>query len=202
MTARFLIVSLVFWFGTVSVPGIARASVTDEVKRTVDEVVRIVSDKELKKPQSEQKRRRELKVAISRIFDYGEMAQRSLARHWKERSPAERKEFVQLFETLLENSYAGKIESYNQERIVYLKESVEGEYAEVKSKVVTPKRDEYALDYRLINKGGRWLVYDVVIEGVSLVSNYRTQFNRIITGQGYGELVKKLRTKSEEITVP
>jgi len=202
MTVRFLIVSLMFWLGTVSVPGIARASVTDEVKRTVDEVVRIVSDKELKKPQSEQKRRRELKVAISRIFDYGEMAQRSLARHWKERSPAERKEFIQLFETLLENSYAGKIESYNQEWIVYLKESVEGEYAEVKSKVVTPKRDEYALDYRLINKGGRWLVYDVVIEGVSLVSNYRTQFNRIITGQGYGELVKKLRTKSEEITAP
>jgi phospholipid transport system substrate-binding protein len=202
MTARFLIVSLMFWFGTVSVPGIARASVTDEVKRTVDDVVRIVSDKELKKPQNEQKRRRELKTAIGRIFDYAEMAQRSLARHWKERSPAERKEFVQLFETLLENSYAGKIESYNQERIVYLKESVEGEYAEVKSKVVTARRDEYTLDYRLINKGGQWLVYDVVIEGVSLVSNYRTQFNRVITGQGYDELVKKLRTKSEEITAP
>jgi len=79
---------------------------------------------------------------------------------------------------------------------------VEGEYAEVKSKVVTPKRDEYALDYRLLSAGGRWMVYDVVIEGVSLVSNYRSQFNRIIAGQGYNELVKKLRTKSEEITAP
>ena len=116
--------------------------------------------------------------------------------------PAEKKEFVQLFETLLENSYAGKIESYNQEEIVYLKETVEGEYAEVKSKIVTAKRDEYSLDYRLIKKGGRWMVYDVVIEGVSMVSNYRTQFNKIIAGQGYGELKKKLRAKSEEITAP
>ncbi len=72
----------------------------------------------------------------------------------------------------------------------------------MKSKVVTPKRDEYSLDYRLLNEGGKWMVYDVVIEGVSLVSNYRSQFNRIITGQGYNELVKKLRAKSEEITAP
>jgi phospholipid transport system substrate-binding protein len=197
-----MIGALLLCFVTVATPDIARASVTDEVKKTVDEVVRIVSDTELKKPQNEKKRRQELKTAIARIFDYTEMAKRSLARHWKERSPAERKEFVRLFETLLENSYAGKIESYNQEKIVYLKESVEGEYAEVKSKVVTTKRDEYALDYRLLNEGGRWMVYDVVIEGVSLISNYRSQFNRIITGQGYKELVKKLRTKSEEITVP
>lgn len=180
----------------------AHASVTDEVKRTVDEVIRIVSDKELKKPANEQKRRKALKVPIGVIFDYGEMAQRSMGRHWKERSPAERKEFVELFETLLENSYAGKIESYNNEKIVYMKESVEGDYAEVKSKVVTARRDEFTLDYRLLNRGGKWMVYDVVIEGVSLVSNYRTQFNRIIQNQGYPELVKKLRAKSEEIKAP
>ncbi|MCM2356775.1 MAG: ABC transporter substrate-binding protein [Geobacteraceae bacterium] len=202
MTARMMIVALLLWSVIAAAPVMAVASVTDEVKKTVDEVVRIVSDKELKKPQNEQKRRRELKAAIGRNFDYGEMAQRSMGRHWKERSPAERKEFTQLFETLLENSYAGKIESYNQEKIVYLKETAEGEYAEVKSKVVTARRDEYSLDYRLLNKGGRWMIYDIVIEGVSLVSNYRNQFNKIIIGQGYGELVKKLRTKSEEIKAP
>lgn len=202
MIARLMICSLAVWCLAVVIPGKAMATVTDEVKKTVDEVIRIVSDKELEKPQNEQKRRRELKAAIGRIFDYAEMAQRSLGRHWKERSPAERKEFVQLFETLLENSYAGKIESYNQEKIVYLKESAEGEYAEVKSKVVTAKRDEFTLDYRLLSKGGKWMIYDVVIEGVSLVSNYRTQFNKIVTSQGYGELVKKLRTKSEEIKAP
>lgn len=183
-------------------PGAVQASVTDEVKKTVDEIVRIVEDKELKNPQNEAKRRQLIKAAVGRIFDYEEISKRSLATNWKTRTPAERKEFVQLFETLLQNSYSGKIESYNQEKIVYLKETVDGEYAEVRSKVMTAKRDEYSLDYRLMNKGGKWLVYDVVIEGVSLVSNYRSQFNKIITGQGYGELVKKLRTKSEEIKAP
>ena len=201
MAARMMVFSLVFC-STVFGAGMAQASVTDEVKKTVDEVVRIVSDGELKKPQHEQKRRRALKGAIGAIFDYGEMARRSLGVHWKGLSPAERKEFTSLFETLLENSYAGKIESYSGEKIFYLKESVEGDYAEVKSKIVTPKRDEYTLDYRLMKKEGRWLVYDVVIEEVSLVSNYRSQFNKIINSQGFNELMKKLRTRSEEITAP
>lgn len=178
------------------------AAVTDEVRSVVDEVVHILANPELKKPSKEPQRRQQLRTAIGRIFDFQEMAQRSLATHWKERTPAERKEFVALFQTLLENSYAGKIESYHDEKIVYQKESVDGQYAEVRSKVIAPKGDEYALDYRLIQKGGRWFVYDVVIEGVSLVSNYRSQFNRIVNSQGYPELLKKLRSKSEEIKAP
>jgi phospholipid transport system substrate-binding protein len=197
VTSALLLCSLLF-----CLPAQASASVTEEVKRVVDEVVRIVSDKELKKPQKEPQRRQALKSAISRIFDYSEMAQRSLATHWKERTPAERTEFVSLFETLLENSYSGKIESYHNEKIVYLGESVDGDRAEVKSKVIAPKGDEYSLDYRLAKKNGKWVVYDVVIEGVSLVSNYRGQFNRIINNQGYPELLKKLRAKSEEIKAP
>jgi len=178
----------------------AFAAPTDEVKKTVDEVVRIVADKEMKK--NDQKRRQSLKKAISQIFDYTEMAQRSLGKHWKDRTPAEKKQFSDLFATLLENSYAGKIESYNNEKIVYIKENVDGDHAEVKSKVVTTKRDEFTLDYRLINKSGKWVVYDVVIEGVSLVSNYRSQFNRIVTANGYPELVRKLQGKSEELKAP
>jgi len=180
----------------------AYASPTEEVKRVVDEVLRIVSDPELKRPQKEPQRRKALKSAIGSIFDYNEMAQRSLATHWKGRTEAERKEFAGLFETLLENSYSAKIESYKNEKIVYLKETIDEKYAEVKSKVIVPKGDEYALDYRLMQKGGKWMVYDVVIEGVSLVSNYRGQFNRIINNQGYPELLKKLRTKSVEIKAP
>jgi phospholipid transport system substrate-binding protein len=175
----------------------AFAGVTDEVKKTVDEVVRIVSDKEMKK--NDQKRRQTLKKSISTIFDYNEMAKRSLGKHWNQRSAAEKKQFSELFASLLENSYASKIESYNNEKIVYLKESIDGDYAEVKSKVVTPKRDEFTLDYRMINQNGNWMVYDVVIEGVSLVSNYRTQFNKIISTNGYSELVKKLQTKTDEL---
>ena len=187
---------------SICLPTQASASVTDEVKRVVDEVVRIVANPELNKPQKEAQRRQMLRTTISRIFDFAEMAQRSLATHWKERTPGERKEFVSLFQTLLENSYSGKIEGYHNEKIVYLGESVDGDHAEVKSKVIAPKGDEYSLDYRLANKGGKWMVYDVVIEGVSLVSNYRGQFNRIINSQGYPGLLKKLRAKSEEIKAP
>lgn len=178
----------------------AIAGPTEDVKKTVDEVVRIVADKDMKK--NDQKRRQLLKKTISQIFDYTEMAQRSLGKHWKDRTPAEKKQFSELFATLLENSYAGKIESYNNEKIVYIKENIDGDHAEVRSKVVTTKRDEFTLDYRLINKNGKWTVYDVVIEGVSLVSNYRSQFNRIITANGYPELVRKLSGKSEELKAP
>jgi phospholipid transport system substrate-binding protein len=175
----------------------AFATPTADVKKTVDEVVRIVSDKDMKK--NEQKRRQALKKTISVIFDYGEMAKRSLGKHWNQRTDVERKQFTELFATLLENSYANKIESYNNEKIIYIKDTQDGDYAEVKSKVVTVKRDEFTLDYRLMSQNGKWMVYDVVIEGVSLVSNYRSQFNRIITANGYVELVKKLQNKSNEL---
>lgn len=179
---------------------LAFAGPSDEVKKTVDEVVRIVANKDMK--HNEQKRRQALKKTISLVFDYSEMAKRSMGKHWNQRTPSEKKRFTELFATLLENSYAGKIESYNNERIVYLKETIDGDYAEVKSKVVTAKRDEFTLDYRMINQGGKWIAYDVVIEGVSLVSNYRTQFNKIITTNGYSELVKKLETKTDELKAP
>lgn len=175
----------------------ALAAPTDVVKKTVDEVVRIVSDKDMKK--NEQKRRQALKKTISVIFDYEEMAKRSLGKHWNQRSEPEKKQFTDLFASLLENSYASKIESYNNEKIIYVKDEQDGDHAEVRSKVVTTKRDEFSLDYRLMNHNGKWMVYDVVIEGVSLVSNYRSQFNRIITANGYSELVKKLQNKSNEL---
>jgi phospholipid transport system substrate-binding protein len=177
----------------------AFASVTDDVKKTVDQVVSIVSNGDMKKPKNEARRRAALKAAIGGVFDYEEMARRSLGVHWKSRSSSEQREFVELFSTLLENSYAGKIESYENEKIVYDRESIDGKFAEVKSRIVTAKRDEYSLDYRLMRESGKWKVYDVVIEGVSLISNYRSQFNKIITSQGFAELTKKLKTKKDEI---
>jgi phospholipid transport system substrate-binding protein len=177
---------------------VAYAGPTDEVKKTVDEVVRIVADKDMKK--NDVKRRQLLKKAISVIFDYSEMAKRSLGKHWNDRKPQEKKQFAELFATLLENSYAGKIESYNNEKIVYIKEYQEdSDHAVVKSKVVTTARDEFTLDYHLLKHDGKWMVYDVVIEGVSLVSNYRSQFNKIVTANGYDALVKKLQSKNEEL---
>jgi len=176
------------------------AGVTDEVKKAVDEIVRIVSDKELEK--NESSRRQDLKEAIGNIFDYREMAKRSLGKHWKRRTPQERKHFVDLFAALLENSYADKIESYHNEKIEYIRERVDGGYAEVRSRVFTDSHDNFSLDYRLLKKKGKWLVYDVVIEDVSLVSNYRSQFNRVVRSDGYAELVRKLETKREELKTP
>ncbi|NVN92074.1 MAG: ABC transporter substrate-binding protein [Desulfuromonadales bacterium] len=196
MFKRTLLVLLASFFITTR----AFAVPTDDVKKTVDEVVRIVADKEMK--HNDKKRRQALKKSISAIFDYGEMAKRSLGKNWNNRTPAERKQFADLFSNLLEKSYANKIESYNNEKIFYIKENVDGDHAEVKSKVVTTKRDEFTLDYRLLNKQGKWMVYDVVIEGVSLVSNYRSQFSRIISANGYDELVKKLQSKSDDLKSP
>ncbi len=199
MKMRFVLFSLLMSMSVAVLPVQGAGPVTDEVKKVVDEVIRIVSSKDLKKPQNEGKRRAELKKSIGSIFDYGRMAKLTLAAHWKKRTPAEQKAFVPLFESLLENSYARKIESYNNEKIVYLRENQEGSDAEVKSKVITSKGEEYSLDYRLTKQGNKWMVYDVVIEGVSLVANYRSQFNRIIQTQGYDELVKKLQSKNTEI---
>jgi len=187
----------------VMVASTALASVTTDVKKAVDEIIRIVSDKEMKKPSNVQKRRAAIKKTLSTIFDQQEMAKRSLGKHWNKLTPEERRQFVDLFAALLENSYADKIESYNNERIVYLREQLDDDYAEVKSKVITTKNEEFTLDYKLLKKGNnRWVVYDVVIEGVSLVSNYRTQFNNIISSSGYPELVKKLKSKGNDLKAP
>ncbi len=185
-----------------SVTAGAQTSVTAQVKNVVDQVVEIITNKELKKPQNENKRERKLKSVIGTIFDYDEMARLSLGRNWKGRTQAEQKEFVQLFQDVLWRAYARKVESYNNERIVYLNESNDGKYAEVKSKVITSKEEEFSLNYRLKNNNGKWVIYDVVIEGVSLVANYRSQFDKIVREQGYDELIRKLRVRSGEIKAP
>jgi phospholipid transport system substrate-binding protein len=176
----------------------AQTSATEEVKKVVDEVVSIVSNPDMKKPENKEKRQKGLRDAISAIFDFAEMARSSLGSHWVDLTPAQKDEFEKTFETLLENTYSKKIESYNNERIVYLKETVDGDNYEVKSKVVTSKHDEFTLDYRLLNKGGKWVIHDVVIEGVSLVANYRTQFDKVILKEGYPALYKKLNDKNKE----
>jgi len=171
------------------------------VKHTVDEVIRLVTDETLKAPDQASHRRQVLEETIGTLFDFEEMAKRSLAAHWKSREEAEHHEFVNLFQTLLSNSYAGKIENYSGETVNYLKERLKDGYAEVQTKVVSPKT-EISLDYRLIVKDGTWHVYDVVVNGVSLVKNYRSQFDRIIRRSSYEDLVITLRDKSNEITAP
>lgn len=174
---------------------------TEQVRGTVDQVIKILTDPTLKGPAKTEERRAKLRRVIRERFDFPEMAKRSLGIHWARRTPQEREEFVRLFWDLLERSYVDKIESYTDEKIVYVGESIDGNYALVKSKIVTRRNLEIPLDYRLYRKGEEWLVYDIIIEDVSLVSNYRTQFNKIIRSSSYDELVKRMRTKLEGAAV-
>jgi phospholipid transport system substrate-binding protein len=172
---------------------------TDQVKVSVDRVLQIVQDPELRKPQNAEKRRVEIRQVARRLFDFEEMSRRALARHWAPRSPAERKRFTELFADLLENSYVSKIESYGGEKIVYLPEQVDGDTVTVRSKLVTQRGTEVPIDYRMQKEGTRFEVFDVWIEGVSLVANYRTQFNKVVTQSSFGELVKKMEQKQLEV---
>jgi phospholipid transport system substrate-binding protein len=182
-------------------PAVAAKSATEAVKGTVNEVIGLLTDEHLKQPPQSARRRKLLEEMVGRRFDYQEMAKRSLGAQWNKLDKAERQEFVELFQTLLSNSYAKKIEGYSGEQVHYLKEQSENAYAEVRTKIVSPK-SEFPVDYRLMNEAGDWRVYDVVIDGVSLVKNYRSQFQRIIRSSSYQELVEKLRTRSAEIKSP
>ena len=143
-------------------------------------------------------RRTEIRRVAQGLFDFNEMARLTLARHWKDRSVREQEEFVRLFTDLLERSYLTTIENYAGERVTFLGESVSGPYAQVRSRITTDRRMEISIDYRLIESGARWAVYDVVLDGVSLVSNYRSQFNSIIRTSSFADLLTKLRSRQIE----
>jgi phospholipid transport system substrate-binding protein len=177
----------------------AQAGATAQVKGTIDKVLEILRDPALKAPDKAAVRRKKLKEAIYPRFDFSEMAKRSLGPHWRNRTPREREEFVGLFADLLEQSYYKKLESYTDEEILYTKEQVEDKFGLVVTKIVSQKENiEIPIEYKLLRQDGQWLVYDVVIESVSMVSNYRSQFNRIIETSSYAELVKRMRVKQED----
>jgi phospholipid transport system substrate-binding protein len=172
---------------------------TDQLRGATDRVLKVLQDPELKQPARREARRQQIRAIADEIFDWQETGKRALARHWQGRNPSEREEFAALFSELIERSYISKIEQYSGERVVYAGETVEGEQATVKTRLVTKSSTEIPIEYRMQKEGDRWRAYDVVIEGVSLVSTYRTQFNRIIQQSGYGELVNKLKTKKDEL---
>ncbi len=171
----------------------------EQVRQTIDRVITILNDKELKKPNKTEERRSKLRKVTDERFDYEEMAKRSLALHWQKITPQERKEFTSLFSELLERSYINKIESYSDEKVLYTDETIESNYSVVKTKVITKRNIEVPIDYKLMKAGSQWKAYDIVIEGVSLVNNYRSQFGKIIRTHSYAELVKRLKAKKEEI---
>ena len=187
---------LLFCLFSLTSKGFAGTEITSELKKTIDQVITIVSDPEMKKNPS--LRREKLRDTIGVRFNYRQMVMRSLAKNYRERSDKEREEFTALFKKLLENSYASKIENYQDETIKYVKEQVKGKYALVNTEIIR-KDGTINVDYKLINEDGKWTVYDFVIEEVSLIRNYRSQFSKIIKTESYGALVSKLSKKIKEL---
>ncbi|MDP3595599.1 MAG: ABC transporter substrate-binding protein [Nitrospirota bacterium] len=187
--------------GAVAIQPAVAGGATEAMKGTIDEVLRIIQDKDLKQPGKSEERRQRLERAVGDRFDYPEMSRRALGAPWNTLSEKDKQEFVSLFQTLLTNSYSDKVETYSGEGVQYINERTEKDFAEVRTKVLTGKT-EIPLDYRLLNKGVEWRVYDVVVDGVSLVSNYRGHFTKILRSSGYADLVDQLRKKSDKIKAP
>ncbi|HSE58838.1 MAG TPA: ABC transporter substrate-binding protein [Nitrospiraceae bacterium] len=168
---------------------------TDAIRTTFERAVHVLKDQELKKPGRQQERLNRLEQAIGERVSYRELAKRSLGPRWKELSEKDKQEFVVLFAHLLRDTYASRILQYNDEQVEYLTERLDGSYAEVRTKVKGSKVN-IPVDYRLINQSGLWRVYDVVVDGISMVSNYRGQFSKILQTSSYETLLERLRTRT------
>ena len=185
-----------FWSFGIALPGWA-GEPTDQIKQTTDKILSILTNPSLKGQSKTAEREKLIRQATDERFDWEEMSRRSLARYWDQRTDGEKKEFVRLYSDLLERTYMDKVEGYSGEKVIYEGESVDNGYAVVKVKIVTKKNTDIHVHYRLKKEENKWLVYDVSIEGVSLVNNYRTQFNSIILKSSYENLVKRLRERVE-----
>ena len=195
---RALGLGLAVLFVLVSAQEAVAGAATDQLKGAIDRVVATLDSPVLKGDGKVLERRAAVRKIANEIFDFNEIARRSLGRYWQPLTEPQRTEFVFLFGDLLERSYISKIELYGGEKIVYSGERVEADLATVSTRIMTKNGTEVPVDYRLFKRGDRWMIYDVSVEGISLVSNYRTQFNKIIQTNGYNGLVEKMRTKQTE----
>ena len=183
----------------VTLVGIVGAAAAGEplnvVKAATDRALEVLKDPRYQAADKKTERIERLKQIINPIFDYEETAKRSLGSHWRRRTPDEQREFVKLFRSFLEKIYSDRIDEYAGEGIVFSRESIENNYAEVDATIVSSKREETPLIFRLRRVNEKWLVYDAVVENISIVNNYRSQFDRVIRTSSYEELVKKIREK-------
>jgi phospholipid transport system substrate-binding protein len=179
-------------------PPVLAGEPTDQVKQTTDKVIAVLTDPALEDIDKTEEKRKLLRQIADERFDWEEMARRALARHWADRTDEEKREFVSLFSDLLERTYMGRVDNYSGEEVLYEGETVDGDYGIVRVRVLTATDTEIAAEYRVRRKENGWFIYDVSIEGVSLINNYRTQFNSIILNSSYETLVKRLRAKVDE----
>ena len=173
-------------------------SPTGSVKNTITDVLSILGNEALKQPGRFEERRHQIEQVIRHRVNFWQMAQRSLGTPWTRLNDTERQEFVSLFVELIRDTVANKIDQYYDEQVLYLVERREGSFAEVRTNLIGPKVNT-SLDFRLDNHSGDWLMYDVVIDGASIVRNYRTQFGRIIRDNAYEGLVEKMKQRAHTV---
>lgn len=167
------------------------------IMETIDKGFAVLKEPSLKGDDKTEERRKRLWAEISPIFNFEEMSKRALGQHWSKRSPEEKKEFVELFTNILKDAYIGKTDTYSGEKIVLLGEKQDSKYANVQTKLITNKGTDTSVDYHMLNNQGKWKIYDVIIEGVSLVNNYRNQFNNILIKSSYEDLILRIKEKSQ-----
>ena len=194
--SRIVAIGLLFLALALGAEITAAGVATDQIKSTVDKAIIVLKDPRLKPSAKTKERRDQLKQILYARFDFTEMARRALGANWRRRTPQEQEEFVRLFTDILERAYADIIEGYADEKIIYFNERVDGTYADVGSKILTSKGEEYSIYYKAHLVSNEWKVYDVVAENISLVNNYRSQFNRVIANSSYEELIRRLRDKA------
>jgi phospholipid transport system substrate-binding protein len=170
---------------------------TELIRQTTNQVLKILEDPNLQGAAKQAERQERLHQMADQAFDWQEMAKRALARHWRGLAPQQQQEFVGLFRDLVERTYMNRLETATQEKqdIQYVGEQVDGSRSAVKTNVVTKRNQQVPIEYRLHKVTGGWKIYDVLVEGISLVNNYRSQFDRIISSSSYNELVQKMKTR-------
>ncbi len=166
---------------------------TEQLRTYTDQVLKVLQNPALSLPE----RREAVKHLAESVFEVSETAKRALGQHWLQRTPAERDEFVKLFANLLEQTYISRIDEFGGEKLTYVSEQIDGDRAIVRARITTKNGTDGPVESRLVQKGNRWLIYDILVENLSLISNYRSQFDRVIRTTSYEELVKRLKTRGE-----
>ncbi|HWP59145.1 MAG TPA: ABC transporter substrate-binding protein [Candidatus Acidoferrales bacterium] len=191
--SRMTILGLVFLLGaSAAIAG----GPTEAIRSAIDRGVEILKNADIENPRERAQVIDRLRQIVYPLFDFGEMAKRSLGPHWRRLTPPQQKEFVSAFTALLEKTYAGRIDLYDGQKVVYLDENIDGEYAQVDSRIIDKNGRAYSVVYRLHRVDGAWRIYDVVAENISLVNNYRSQFNRVLAKSSFEELMRLIRDRA------
>jgi len=194
-TALFFVLFFGFVLGH-GAPAAFAGEPTEQIRSAINQGIEILRDAKLDDKRQRAETINRLREIVFPLFDFTEMAKRSLGAHWRRLNPQQQKQFVSAFTELLETTYADKIDLYEGQKVAYVSESVDKDYAQVATRVIGKNSQAYSVDYKLHRVDGKWRIYDVSAEQISLVNNYRSQFHRVIVNHSFDELLKRIQEKS------